>query len=148
MKRYLLVGLACCGFTTAAQAGFSVDWFTIDGGGGSSTGGVYQVHGTIGQPDAGVLSGGGYTVTGGFWSIAAAVQVPGAPRLLVTRDLGSGAVTVSWLHKPGWILDQTPALTSTILWSPIASGFVTNAGTVSITVPAPASNRFYRLRSQ
>ena len=32
----------------------AVDWFTIDGGGGTSTGGVYSVSGTIGQPDAGV----------------------------------------------------------------------------------------------
>jgi hypothetical protein len=29
-----------------------LDWFTIDGGGGTSTGGVYAVSGTIGQPDA------------------------------------------------------------------------------------------------
>ena len=32
---------------------YSIDWSTIDGGGGTSTGGVYSVSGTIGQPDAG-----------------------------------------------------------------------------------------------
>ena len=32
---------------------YQIDWFTIDGGGGTSTGGVYSVSGTIGQPDAG-----------------------------------------------------------------------------------------------
>ena len=42
-----------------AKAGdFSLDWSTIDGGGGTSTGGVYSVSGTIGQPDAGAMSGG------------------------------------------------------------------------------------------
>jgi hypothetical protein len=32
----------------------SVDWFTIDGGGGTSTGGQFSVSGIIGQPDNGV----------------------------------------------------------------------------------------------
>src|ERR1035437_2294046 len=31
---------------------YSIDWYKIAGGGGSSTGGVYAVSGTIGQPDA------------------------------------------------------------------------------------------------
>jgi len=34
-------------------APLSIDWHTIDGGGGTSSGGVYSVVGTIGQPDAG-----------------------------------------------------------------------------------------------
>ena len=32
---------------------------TIDGGGGTSTGGDYALTGTIGQPDAGEMAGGG-----------------------------------------------------------------------------------------
>jgi len=40
---------------------------TIDGGGGTSTGGSYELSGTIGQPDAGQMSGGSYALTGGFW---------------------------------------------------------------------------------
>jgi hypothetical protein len=31
---------------------YSIDWSTIDGGGGTSTGGVYSLSGSIGQPDA------------------------------------------------------------------------------------------------
>jgi len=31
---------------------YSIDWSTIDGGGGTSTGGDYSLSGTIGQPDA------------------------------------------------------------------------------------------------
>src|SRR5215510_4725823 len=70
----------------AAQAkaqNYSIDWFTIDGGGGTSTGGVYSVTGTIGQPDAGHLSSGNFTIDGGFWGILAAVQSPGAPNLTI-----------------------------------------------------------------
>jgi hypothetical protein len=50
--------------------GYDLAWSTIDGGGatpGGSTGGEYSLGGTIGQPDAGVLSGGSYTLNGGFW---------------------------------------------------------------------------------
>ena len=32
-----------------------------------STGGDFELSGTIGQPDAGLLVGGGFTLTGGFW---------------------------------------------------------------------------------
>jgi hypothetical protein len=56
--------------TTSAAFGqaFFIDWHTIDGGGGVSTsaGGEFTVSGTIGQPDAGVMSGGGFTIGGGF----------------------------------------------------------------------------------
>lgn len=37
--------------TTALAQNCSTDWFTIDGGACTSTGGVYSVSGTIGQPD-------------------------------------------------------------------------------------------------
>src|SRR5947208_12407277 len=73
---------------------YSIDWFTIDGGGGTSTGGVYSVSGTIGQPDAGAMSGGNYSLTGGFWSLFA-VQMPGAPLLSIALTTTNSAL-VSW----------------------------------------------------
>ena len=46
---------------------YTIAWYEIAGGGGTSTGGTYQVSGTIGQPDAsGAMSGGNYSVTGGY----------------------------------------------------------------------------------
>ena len=57
---------------------YSVDWYKVAGGGGTSTGGVYAVSGTIGQHDAsGAMNGGNYSVTGGFWSLINVVQTPG-----------------------------------------------------------------------
>lgn len=48
--------------------GYDLTWSTIDGGGYTfSTGGDYTLGGTVGQPDAGLLSGGDYTLAGGFW---------------------------------------------------------------------------------
>ncbi len=54
---------------TAAQAqsgGFSLDWWTVDSGGGVASGGDFTLEGSIGQPDAGAASGGDFTLTSGF----------------------------------------------------------------------------------
>jgi len=40
--------------------------FTINGGGGTSTGGDYQLFGSIGQTLTGTLTGGSYSLEGGF----------------------------------------------------------------------------------
>ena len=65
---------------------YTIDWYKIAGGGGTSTGGTYQVSGTIGQPDAsGAMTGGSYTLTGGFWSLISVVQTAGLPSLTITR---------------------------------------------------------------
>ena len=64
-----------------AQSGgaFAVISSTVDGGGGSSLSedGRFSVTGTIGQPDAGVLSDstGAIELTGGFWG-GRAITVP------------------------------------------------------------------------
>jgi len=54
----------------------ALDWWTIDGGGGTSTGGLFSVSGTIGQPDAGQLTGGNFTLSGAFWGMVALWQTP------------------------------------------------------------------------
>ena len=62
---------------------YSIDWYKIAGGGGTSTNGAYSLTGTIGQPDASsAMSGGNYSVTGGFWSLISVVQTAGAPRFI------------------------------------------------------------------
>src|SRR5437763_10952286 len=85
---------------------YSIDWFTIDGGGGTSSGGQYSLSGTIGQPDAGHLTGGTYTLEGGFWGIVAAVQTPGAPLLRIALT-SSNTVLVAWpAPSTGFSLQQ------------------------------------------
>lgn len=54
---------------------YILDWSTIDGGGGTSSGGQYRLTGTIGQPDAAYSAGGNYELLGGFW--------PGGPLCFV-----------------------------------------------------------------
>ena len=84
---------------------YSIDWYKVSGGGGTSTGGTYAVSGTIGQHDAGgPMTGGNYSVTGGFWALISVVQTPGAPTLYIT---GSGnTVSVYWQNVSGWSLQQ------------------------------------------
>src|SRR5438094_1762386 len=97
MKRVIwaFCGLWLCGAAAQAQT-YAIDWFTIDGGGGTSTGGVYSVSGTIGQPDAGgPMSGGQYSLIGGFWSLLSVVQTSGSP-LLSIRLTATNTALVSW----------------------------------------------------
>ena len=64
-----VAGLAMfAGPVTATAQSFSMDWYTIDGGGGQSGDGTFELKGTIGQPDAGpVMTGGNFELAGGFW---------------------------------------------------------------------------------
>ena len=50
-------------------AAYTLNWWTVDGGGGtwSNVGEQYELNGTVGQPDAQVWGGTGYTLSGGFW---------------------------------------------------------------------------------
>jgi hypothetical protein len=120
---------------------YSIDWYKISGGGGTSTGGTYQVSGTIGQHDAsGAMSGGNYSVTGGFWSLIQVVQTPGAPTLIITH-IGSQAI-VSWdPSATGWTL-QTNNNLSTGTWGNYAGTVVNN----SVTNSPPTGNVFFRLK--
>ena len=55
------------GLSSSLGQSYSIDSFTIAGGGGTSAGGAFTLNGTIGQPDAGTMSGGNYSLAGGFW---------------------------------------------------------------------------------
>src|ERR1044071_6573581 len=72
--------------STHAQ-NYSIDWHTINGGGGTSTGGLYSISGTIGQPAVTdkQMTNGTFSLTGGFWSILA-VQSPDLPLLSIARQ--------------------------------------------------------------
>ena len=124
---------------------YSIDWFTIDGGGGTSTGGVYSVSGTIGQPDAGRMSGGNYSVDGGFWGIIAAVQTPGAPTLYVQRTT-TNTVAVFWPSpSTGFQLQQNTNSVASVNWSNVLTAPFDDGSFKTVIVNPPTGNRFYRL---
>lgn len=72
----LAVGLASPGAMAdiAPPSGrdFVIRNSTIDSGGGSGAGGDFAIAGTIGQPDAAIMTGDDYTLRGGFWTFKAA----------------------------------------------------------------------------
>jgi len=144
LKIILLVSsLACCAFGAHAQS-YSIDWSTIDGGGGTSTGGVYSVSGTIGQPDVGsAMTGGNYSLTGGFWSLYA-VQTAGAPVLSI-KFINNTAIVYWPSPSTGYNLQANTSLAAANWVTP--SEVVTNDGTIKyIIVNPPTGNRFYRLK--
>jgi len=143
MKTLSIIPLLFVAFAVHAQQ-YSVDWYKISGGGGTSTGATYQVSGTIGQPDAGgAMAGGNYSVTGGFWSLISVVQTIGSPTLTLTHSANS--VKISWLASAtGFVLQQNSNL-STTNWT--TSGYtISNDGTYNnITITSPSGNLFFRL---
>jgi hypothetical protein len=78
----------------AGSGSFDLSWHTIDGGGGTSSGGGFELTGTIGQPDAGAIAGGNFELAGGFWP-----GIIGAPVNTCPPDIappgGDGIVNVN-----------------------------------------------------
>jgi hypothetical protein len=132
-------------FVISAQ-NYSIDWFKIAGGGGTSTGGTYTVSGTIGQHDAGgPMTGGSYSLTGGFWALISVMQTPGLPNLIITF-VGSNSVTVSWPNTGSYTLQQNSNLAGGS-WTTSGYTITTSNGTNSVTITPPMGNLFFRLRS-
>jgi hypothetical protein len=66
-----------CAATLLTHA-YTIPWYTIDGGGGHSSSNSYDLHGTIGQHDAGEPQAGGtFELRGGFWTSTTGATAPG-----------------------------------------------------------------------
>ena len=141
----LLTGLMLGGVVAAHAQGYSIDWFKVSGGGGTSTGGVYSASGTIGQPDAGAnMSGGSFSVSGGFWSLISIAQTYGSPTMTVTHS--GNNISIVWPSaSSGFVLQQNSNLATTN-WT--TSGFtISDDGTnKSIIITSPSGNLFFRLK--
>jgi hypothetical protein len=89
------------------------------------------------------MSGGNFTIDGGLWGIIAAVPMPGAPWLSISRS--NNLVMVTWPSpSTGFTLQQNLDLNTTNWVTP--SETVTDNGTIKfINVNPPIGNRFYRL---
>lgn len=135
--------LLVCRVATAQT--YSIDWYSIDGGGGTSSGGGFELIGTIGQPDAGKLEGGGYELTGGFLGVVMAIQTEGAPELKL-RAYGGGLI-LSWPSPAdGFQLEFTDRLGSNAGWTVVAHESNVVNGSVEVPVTPAPGNRYFRLR--
>jgi phosphotransferase system glucose/maltose/N-acetylglucosamine-specific IIC component len=139
MKTFLQTLVALMIFTGVAHAQYAIDWFTIDGGGGTSSGGNYTLSGTIGQPDAGRLSGGSYTLEGGFWPGLVVPSTGEAPTLFI--QLSGANVIISWAPSTsGFSLEQSSTFLP-LSWIAAPSGTTNSA-----TIPLGSGPTFYRLQ--
>jgi hypothetical protein len=143
VKALFIISLLLAASEVHAQQ-YSVDWYKISGGGGTSTGATYQVSGTIGQPDASsAMSGGPYSVTGGFWSLIAVVQTAGLPNLAITHS--GYSVIVSWPNAASYTLQTNDNLANTSAWTAYGGTVNTASGTNSVTIGPPTGTLFFRL---
>lgn len=139
------VGLFAASERVTAQ--LAIDWFTIDGGGGTSSSDGYSITGTIGQPDAGVMRGYPYTVVGGFWSLVAAVPPPGFSLNVALTETNS--VVISWPIAAGnWMLQQSSELGESAHWTEVSPPYSSNATHYFIVASMPVGTRFYQLREK
>jgi hypothetical protein len=142
----LIAGLLLVAAAVHAQQ-YTIDWYKVAGGGGTSTGGSYTVNGTVGQPDAsGTMSGGNYSVTGGFWALVNVVQTPGAPTLYISHS--GNTVAVYWQAVAGWNLVQNNNLTTSLANWPTNSSASVTGGTNYVFLVNPTGNQFFKLKSQ
>jgi len=144
MKKLFLLFVLLIPTISFAQS-YTIDWYKVSGGGGTSSNGQYIVSGTIGQHDAGgPMTGGTYSLTGGFWALISVVQTPGTPNLIITF-VGPNSVVVSWPDTGNYTLQQNNNLAATAGWTTNSYTITTANGTNSITITPPTGNLFFRL---
>ncbi|HXC97945.1 MAG TPA: hypothetical protein VN048_01300 [Verrucomicrobiae bacterium] len=142
-KTLLFLGLLMPVLVSAQQ--YSIDWYKVSGGGGTSSNSQYVVSGSIGQHDAGgPMTNGNYSLTGGFWSLYA-VQTPGAPMLFITKS-GNNAI-LSWsANATGFLLENNGSVTAPGGWTTVSPAPSPVNGTNYVTNTIVPGNNYYLLR--
>ena len=108
MKRTCILLFVLTLIISMAFGDYELSWYTIDGGGGRSTGGPYTLTGTIGQSDAGYSRGGNFELLGGFW--------PGGPLCFVEFEDFAKFAEQWWLKGTGLPADLYEDLDNQINW--------------------------------
>jgi len=134
--------------SVATAQNYSIDWYTIDGGAGTSIGGPFSLSGTIGQPDANqqAMTGGNFSISGGFWSLFA-VQTLDAPPLTI-QWTATNTARIFWPStSTGFVLQLNTNLNDITIsgWVSAPQPVTDDGTTKSIIVNPPAGKRFYRL---
>ncbi|MCP5525525.1 MAG: hypothetical protein H7A47_01795 [Verrucomicrobiales bacterium] len=125
--------------------GYSIERHTVEGGGGTSTGGMYCLASVIGQPVTGTLSSTDYLLHAGFWGGFAGGQGPDAPSLSVVLT-AANTVAVTWPSpSPGWTLQRNTNGVSSGDWIEVTSGIGDDGERKFLIVEPSSGPGFYRL---
>src|SRR5882724_7992474 len=140
------VALAFSVNSLCAQS-YSIDWYKISGGGGTSSNGQYTVSGTIGQHDAGgPMTGGNFSLTGGFWSLLSVLQTPGAPTLRIFLTTTNTAVIAWPTASTGFTLIQNTNIGGTN-WTAVGNSVNVVGSENQVIIAPPVGREFFRLKS-
>ena len=117
----------------SAEDGYTLNWWTVDGGGTNSAGGNYILNRSIGQPAAGTSAGGTYSLISGFWGAGADLVSPTVVSSVLINPnptaLASAGFTVTF-SKPVTGVDASdfslyaPGLTGTAVTNVVGLGAV------------------------
>jgi len=147
IHKALLVSAVLFSTLRVPAQSYSIDWHTIDSGGGTSTGGVYSMSGTIGQPDAGAMSGGNYSLSGGFWG---AIQTPpSVGSVIIEVRVVGGEVRLRFTGIPGRTYEIERARFVTGPWPDVLAVITMPIGGVVEFVDSTgltSNQSFYRTR--
>ena len=146
LRKSSVLGIIICLMSAASALAqsYSIDWYKISGGGGTSSNGQYTVSGTIGQHDAGgPMTGGNYSLTGGFWSLLSVVQTAGSPTLRIFLTTTNTAVVAWPAPSTGFTLQVNTNL-GTTNWVSGGSPAVVG-GENQVIIAPPAGRQFFRL---
>ena len=104
---FLMCSLLILSVFSQSGGNFEIKKSVIAGGGDKSTGGTFEMTGTIGQPVAGTNStGGDFELRSGFWGGGATASTPASTRFDFTGD-GKADISV-WRRPLGewWFLQS------------------------------------------
>ena len=131
---WLIIGCMLFGLgwgLVVSTGDYSISWFTVDGGGGTSSGGGYEAIGSFGQLDTGSANGGPYALTSGFWAVV----------LVTETATATSTATPTGTPSPTGIPSPTPTTKETAVPTHTPTTTATNTTTPSLTEtqsPTPA----------
>jgi hypothetical protein len=134
--------LALLFFATVANvsAQYTIDWQTMDGGGGSGVAGTFAMDGTLGQLDATTGAAGSVAFYGGYWSLF------DEPLPLLRIFILEGKIILAWPNpSPGFTLQVSPDL-NTGSWSEVTIVPVKVGDEFQVSWGPPVGRHFFRLR--
>ncbi|HTL18101.1 MAG TPA: hypothetical protein VL793_12765 [Patescibacteria group bacterium] len=144
-RLFLLVLLLVLAANPSSAQNFSIDWFSINSGGGASAGGNFELRASIGEAGNGKLSGGVFSIDAGYWAIESTQPLVIPPQLSIAATL-TNTVVVSWpSSSTGFSLQQSTVLSSTS-WTDVSVSPIDDGTIKLVVLPLSSNNLFLRLK--
>jgi hypothetical protein len=145
--RTKLIALLLASSILSAMAQFSITGPTISSTSSTSSGGGFSLAGNISQPVVSKAAAGSFSVESGSVGIIAVVPNPTGPELTLSLT-SPNTIVLRWPHpSAGFHLEEAPVIGAD-QWTRATAAAVQAGSEWQVVIPAPAGNRFYRLRAE